>query len=173
MSRNLALLDSHTHSSMCYLWLIAGYSGRTEYLWQRPYSPKSLRYFLSGSLQNLLTPNIGWFAYQNFNTIKHLHDSETFYKNYLEKGMKGDPNKICYLNPTFTGPTFFLKCNLFILLNLLGVTLVNKIILQDYDTIIHHLYIVLCDHYPKSSLPPSPFIPPFPSPISPTHFSLW
>lgn len=28
-------------------------------------------------------------------------------KNYLEKGMKGDRNKIGYLNSTFTGPTFF------------------------------------------------------------------
>ena len=30
-----------------------------------------------------------------------------------------------------------------------------------YSSIIHHLYIVLYVHHPKSSLLPSPFIPPF------------
>ena len=37
----------------------------------------------------------------------------------------------------------------------------------------HHLYIVLRVHHPKSSLVPSPFIPPLPSPLSSTPLSLW
>ena len=38
---------------------------------------------------------------------------------------------------------------------------------QVYNSIIHHLYIILCVHYPKSSLLPSPFIPLLPSPTCP------
>ena len=38
---------------------------------------------------------------------------------------------------------------------------------QEYNSIIHHLYIELCVHLLKSSLLPSPFILPFPSSTSP------
>ena len=45
-----------------------------------------------------------------------------------------------------------------------------------YNSMIPNLYIVLCVHHPKSSLLPSPFIPPLPSPINtsshPAHPSL-
>ena len=43
---------------------------------------------------------------------------------------------------------------------------------QVYNSIIHHLYIILCAHHPKSSLLLSPFIPPLPSPTSP-HSLFW
>ena len=54
------------------------------------------------------------------------------------------------------------------LLNLLGWHwLMTFCWFQVYDSIIHHLYIVLCVHCPKSSLLPSPFIPTLASFISP------
>ena len=39
---------------------------------------------------------------------------------------------------------------------------------QTYNSIIHHLYIVLYVHHPKSSLLPSPFIPLYPLLFLPT-----
>ena len=37
------------------------------------------------------------------------------------------------------------------------VTLLNKICtFQEYKSLIHHLYIALYAHHPKSNLPPSP-----------------
>ena len=47
---------------------------------------------------------------------------------------------------------------------------------QVYNSITHHLYIVLCIHHPKSSLLPSPFIPSLLSSTSSTlfiHFRLF
>ena len=46
------------------------------------------------------------------------------------------------------------------LIELTGVTLVNKRYrFQEYKSIIHHMYILLCVHYAKPSLLPSPLIP--------------
>ena len=39
---------------------------------------------------------------------------------------------------------------------------------QVYNSITHHLYIVLCVHHTMSGLLPSPFIPPY-SPLPPLH----
>ena len=39
---------------------------------------------------------------------------------------------------------------------------------QVYNSITHHLYVVLCIHHPQSSLLPSLFIPPSPTPFSPS-----
>ena len=44
---------------------------------------------------------------------------------------------------------------------------------QVYDSIIYHLYVVLCAHLPESSVLASPFIPPLPSPTSATLLSFW
>ena len=77
---------------------------------------------------------------------------------------------LCYLS-LFSGlATYQLLCLLeytlclyliTFFIELIQVMLVNKIIqvsgAQCYKT--HHLYNVLCVHHPKSSLPPSPFIP--------------
>ena len=41
---------------------------------------------------------------------------------------------------------------------------------QGYDSTIHHLYIVLCAHHPKSSLLPSPFTLLYPPLHPPTPF---
>ena len=49
---------------------------------------------------------------------------------------------------------------LFLCIEFLWIALVNKLYrFQVYNSIIHHLYIVLCAHHPKSSLLPSPGIP--------------
>ena len=53
---------------------------------------------------------------------------------------------------------------LLIFIEFIGTTLFNKIIkVSVYYSIIHHLYIVLCVHHPRSSLLPSPPIPPLPA----------
>ena len=53
------------------------------------------------------------------------------------------------------------------LLNLLGWHWLIKLHgFQVYNSITHHLYIVLCVYHPKSSLLPSPFIPPLPFPTT-------
>ena len=49
---------------------------------------------------------------------------------------------------------------------MLGVALLNNSYrFQGYSSIIQHLCIILCVHYPKSSLLPSPFIPLYLLPI--------
>ena len=50
--------------------------------------------------------------------------------------------------------------NFFLCIDFIGVTLL-------YNSVTHHLYIVLCAHHPKSGLLLSPFIPPLPSSTSP------
>ena len=59
-------------------------------------------------------------------------------------------------------------------LNLLGWHWLIKLYrFQGYNPIIHHVYIVLCVHHPKSSLLPSPFVPRLLS-SAPSHsLSLW
>ena len=68
----------------------------------------------------------------------------------------------------------FLFFNLF-LIEFIGVTWLIKLYrVKGYNSIIHYLYVVFCAvHHPKSYLLPSPFIPPLPSPASPTPISLW
>ena len=47
---------------------------------------------------------------------------------------------------------------LFFFIEFIGLTLLNKIYrFQVYNSIIHHLYIEMCVHHPKSSLFPSPY----------------
>ena len=56
-------------------------------------------------------------------------------------------------------------------MNLLGWHwLINLHRFQVCNSIIRHLYIVLCAHHPKSSLLPSPFIPLYPFLPPPTLF---
>ena len=63
---------------------------------------------------------------------------------------------------------------IYFLLNLLGWHWLIKVYrFQVYNSIIHHLYIVLWVHHPKSSLLPSPFMPPLLSSTPPHAPSLW
>ena len=56
-------------------------------------------------------------------------------------------------------------------MNLLGWHWLIKLYrFQVCNSLILHLYIVLCVHHPNSSLLPSPFIPHLPSSTSPTPF---
>ena len=53
-------------------------------------------------------------------------------------------------------------------MNLLGWHWLTELYrFQVHNSTTHHLYTVLCVHHPTSSLPPSPFIPPFPPPPPP------
>ena len=64
-----------------------------------------------------------------------------------------------------------LVCYRLTLKKFIRVTLVNKIIYVSGDnSIIHHLYIVLCVPHLESSFLPSPFILLIPSSTSPTLF---
>ena len=45
-----------------------------------------------------------------------------------------------------------------IFIKFIGVTLIKLYRFQPYNSVIRHLYITLCVHHWKSSLPPSPFI---------------
>ena len=66
---------------------------------------------------------------------------------------------------------YFLIC--VFLLNLLGCHWLIKLYrFQVYDSIIHHLYIVLCVHHPKLNFLPSPFISAIPFSASPPPLPL-
>ena len=65
----------------------------------------------------------------------------------------------------FHSAVFFLKFQK-ILLNLLWWHRLIKLYRFEVDnSIVHHLYIVLCVHHPKSSHLSSPFTPPLPSSV--------
>ena len=80
-----------------------------------------------------------------------------------------EPQSKCF-HGTFHAGCFLKK----ILLNLLRWHWLIKLYrFHLYNSIIHHLYIVLCVHHPNSSLLPSPFIPPLPSYTCSHPSSLW
>ena len=79
----------------------------------------------------------------------------------------------CVMNSGWT-VLFVCSNTLSFLLDLLGWHWLIKIYrFWVHSSIIHHLYIIFCVHCPKSSLLPSPFIPPLPSFPSPHPLSLW
>ena len=79
------------------------------------------------------------------------------------------PTKASFFSKDESLKCFFLK----ILLNLLGWCWLIKLHrLRVYNSIIHHVYIVLYVHHPKSNLLPSSLIPHLSSSAFPTSLSL-
>ena len=84
------------------------------------------------------------------------------------RGTQGSPSSL--LVDTETTVPLLKKC----LLNLLGLHwLIKSYRFQVYNSITHHLYVVLCVRHPRFNLLPSPLIPPLPSSPSPPRLSLW